>query len=61
MRNLTRQVKADARKKIADENNEKWNSLTPVQQLAAIDQRLGKGIGATKQRAKIAKVIAAAK
>jgi len=33
--------------------NEAWAQLTPEQQLASLDERLGKGIGAKKQRAKI--------
>ena len=33
--------------------NEAWAKLTPEQQLADLDKRLGKGIGAKKQRARI--------
>ena len=33
--------------------NETWAKLTHKQQLASLDERLGKGIGAKKQRAKI--------
>ena len=33
--------------------NEAWAKLTYEQQLADLDKRLGKGIGAKKQRAKI--------
>ena len=33
--------------------NEAWAKLTPEQQLASLDERLGKGIGAKKQRARI--------
>ena len=33
--------------------NEAWAKLTPEQQLSELDRRLGKGIGAKKQRAKI--------
>ena len=33
--------------------NEAWAQLTPEQQLASLDERLGKGIGAKKQRARI--------
>lgn len=35
----------------------KWQSLTPSQQLADLDRRLGKGVGAGKQRARIAEAI----
>ena len=37
----------------AIERNEIWAKLTYEQQLADLDRRLGKGIGAKKQRAKI--------
>ena len=37
----------------AIERNETWAKLTPEQQLADLDRRLGKGIGAKKQRARI--------
>ena len=33
--------------------NEAWAQLTPEQQIADLDRRLGKGVGAKKQRAKI--------
>ena len=39
--------------KEAIERNSFWASLTPQQQLESLDVRLGKGIGAKKQRAKI--------
>lgn len=31
-----------------------WQEMTPAQQLADLDFRLGKGVGAVKQRARIA-------
>ncbi len=34
-----------------------WRALTPVQQLAELDRRLGDGLGASKQRNKIAALI----
>lgn len=37
----------------AIERNETWAKLTYEQQLADLDKRLGKGIGAKKQRARI--------
>ena len=41
------------KQKEAIERNEAWAQLTPEQQLASLDERLGKGIGAKKQRARI--------
>lgn len=45
----------------AEGRQDYWTKLTPEKQLAALDARLGKGIGAEKQRARIAKAIAKAK
>ena len=33
--------------------NEAWAKLTPEQQLESLDNRLGKGVGAKKQRTRI--------
>ena len=41
------------KQKEAIERNEAWAQLTPEQQIADLDRRLGKGIGAKKQRARI--------
>ena len=41
------------KQKEAIERNEAWAKLTYEQQLADLDKRLGKGIGAKKQRARI--------
>ena len=43
----------ETRHKGATIRNEAWAKLTPEQQLASLDERLGKGIGAKKQRARI--------
>ena len=43
----------EIRHKEAIERNNFWASLTPQQQLESLDNRLGKGIGAKKQRARI--------
>ena len=40
---------------IADENTEARASRTDKQQLATLDKRLGKGVGAEKERARLAK------
>jgi hypothetical protein len=37
------------------ERNAFWQSLTPAEQMRNLDSRLGKGIGAVRQRAMIAK------
>ena len=37
----------------AFDRNKAWAQLTPKQQLEDLDRRLGKGIGAKKQRARI--------
>ena len=41
------------KQKEATVRNEAWAKLTYEQQLADLDRRLGKGIGAKKQRARI--------
>ena len=41
------------RQKEALERDAFWAKLTPQEQLAALDKRLGKGVGAEKQRARI--------
>jgi hypothetical protein len=43
----------DARRERAEKRNEDWSNLSPQRQLADLDARLGKGVGATKQRAKL--------
>jgi hypothetical protein len=45
----------DRRRTEGAERNEYWRSLTPDRQLAILDARLGKGVGAKRQRAKLAK------
>ena len=41
------------RQEEAKERNESWASLSPAAQLKELDRRLGPGMGAKKQRAKI--------
>lgn len=36
-----------------EERNQEWRSLSKEQQIASLDRRLGKGIGATRQRKKL--------
>ena len=49
------------RQKEALERDAFWAKLSPQEQLAALDKRLGKGVGAEKQRAKIQARIEAAR
>tara|TARA_R100001244_G_scaffold87157_1_gene66740 strand:+ start:254 stop:508 length:255 start_codon:yes stop_codon:yes gene_type:complete len=39
----------------AQERQEQWENLTSVQQLDSLDEQLGRGVGAVKQRARILK------
>jgi hypothetical protein len=41
----------------ANERQEAWSKLSPKEQLAALDTRLGKGVGATKQRTRLQNLI----
>lgn len=48
----------EERRAAAKARNEHWATKSPKEQLADLDRRLGKGVGAAKQRAKILKRIA---
>jgi len=37
----------------AEDRCDKWHALSPAKQLAELDRRLGKDVGAKKQRARI--------
>lgn len=41
----------------AQERNERYRRLTPQQKIAALDARLGKGVGAAKQRARLQELL----
>lgn len=45
--------------KVADAQarNEAWRHLNTLEKIAALDRRLGKGVGAKKQRAKLAALL----
>jgi|LakMenEpi03Aug12_release.lakeMendotaPanAssembly.Ray.scaffolds.fasta_scaffold3098517_1 hypothetical protein len=43
----------DARRERAEKRNEDWSKMSPQKQLADLDARLGNGVGAAKQRAKL--------
>ena len=47
----------EMRQKDAAARLEVWSKLSPVRQLEALDVRLGKGMGATKQREKLHELI----
>jgi len=44
----------------ATERNASWSELSTQKQLAELDRRLGKGVGARKQRARLARAAKAA-
>lgn len=44
--------------KIAEEMHAEWRKFTPSQQLQKLDERLGKNIGAIKQRERLQALIA---
>jgi hypothetical protein len=50
----------EQRRKTAEEIQTAWGALSPEEQLKHLDRRLGRGVGAQKQRAKIARRIAEA-
>ncbi len=52
---------ATTRREEATARNEAWAGLSLKDKLAALDARLGKGVGATKQRARILAMMEAPK
>jgi hypothetical protein len=53
----SRAARKARRKAKAVARTEFWQRLSPQQQLAALDRRLGEGVGAVKQRARLAALI----
>lgn len=51
-------VKLSVRRQTASERLKLRNGRTPEQQLAELDKRLGKGVGAKRERARLAKMLA---
>lgn len=49
-----RQDRAELKRAEAAERNTYWAGLSRAEQIAALDRRLGKGIGAKRQRARLA-------
>ncbi len=47
----------EQRRKEAAERQEARNKLSPSEQIALLDQRLGKGLGAKKERARLRKLM----
>ena len=50
--------RAERQQKERDERNAEWRALTPQQQVQELDRRLGVGLGAAKQRKRIAERLA---
>ena len=53
MSGLTRKGRQELRQSEALERQKVWGVMTPQQQLEDLDRRLGKGVGAIKQRARL--------
>lgn len=47
----------EQRRREALARNEEWQKLSPEEQLKELNQRLGVGIGAQKQRARLNKIL----
>lgn len=45
----------ETKRREAEERQADWEEKSPKQQLEALDRRLGKGVGARKQRARLAR------
>ena len=53
MSGLTKKQRKAIRQSEALERQKVWDNMTPQQQLNDLDRRLGKGVGAVKQRKRI--------
>lgn len=47
----------EAKKAEAKARNAAWAKLSPIEQLASLNKRLGNGVGAVKQRNRIKKLL----
>jgi hypothetical protein len=47
----------EVRRQEAEERNREWEGLTPKEKVEKLDQRLGKGMGAKRQREKLARAL----
>ena len=54
---MKRQQKKELARQEAEERSEAWTKFSPKQQLERLDWRLGNGVGAKKQRARLQKLI----
>lgn len=52
-RTYAREADRARRREEGEQRNEAWRKLTPAEQLASLDRRLGKGVGAKRQRRKL--------
>ena len=57
MSGLTKKQRKAIRQSEALERQKVWDNMTPQQKLDSLDQRLGKGVGAIKSRAKLKYII----
>ena len=57
MSGLTKKERRAIRQSEALERQKVWDNMTPQQKLDSLDQRLGKGVGAIKSRAKLKYII----
>lgn len=53
--NPTPAITKEQRRVEGEERNAEWRTLSPAQQLSYLDSMLGNGVGAKRQRAKLAK------
>ena len=57
MSGLTKKERKAIRQSEALERQKVWDNMTPQQKLSDLDRRLGEGVGAIKQRAKLKYII----
>lgn len=53
-------AKQDRKRQIREDNARETASLTPSQRLARLDERLGRGVGAKRERARLEAALVAA-
>jgi hypothetical protein len=58
---MTNRTSKEQKAQVVAERLANWNSLSTTQKIADLDLRLGKGQGAVKQRARLAKQLEAEK